>query len=801
MVKNCFRLSVKSIIKQGQHSLISAIGLSVALSCSILILLYVQYEFSYDRYHEQAGRIYRIITQKEGHSYMGSDRFAVTAGPLKEAIANDLPEIKYSTKCKINSHTLEYNGSLFNENGFLYTDTDFLKIFTFPVIEGNPSEELKEPFALFITREMASKYFGDDDPVGKIIIADNKYSFTVRGILENVPPNSHFDFDFLTGFETLYSMRGGKENVENWASNSYITYILLAENADPETVRIKLNDLYTNYTRSTPQIFEMNLVPEPLNKIHLDGKTNFEPGNNSDIRYIYLITSIGLLIILIACFNFTNMATARAINRGKEIGILKVSGSSRTELIIQFLAESVFLSLGGLILGLLIVWVVLPVFSDFTDRPLNFGMILEARTLSRIFAIMLAAGLLSGTYPAFHLASLSPLSLLKADFKNTSGRRRAGYLRNFLIVLQYGTSIIALISAITVMLQLNYIKNSDPGFEKENIITVNIHDPALRKHPQVLISELFTNPKILDVTASANLPVTIYSNSRGNWEGKPSDYNPGFFQAGIGDNFIDFYDLKIVSGRGFSNDFFADTINRFIINETAVKVIGWNEPVGQKISFNQGEGIIIGVIKDFHFHSLHLPVEPLAISAIGCREYKEVSFISIKVKPGTISEVSLYIEKKLKELSPHYINGVSVFSDRMDEIYSSDRKLGAILIFSTILALVITCLGQYSLASYTTKSRVKEMVIRKVMGSQQSGIILLLATEMTRWIFVSIIFAWPAAYILMTGWLQNFAYHVSIGAGVFICSLIVSLLISAIAVSYHVIKLSRVNPAVMIRYE
>ena len=801
MVKKYLRLSVKSIIKQGQHSFISAISLSVALSCSILILLYIQYEFSFDRYHEQAGRIYRIITKQEGHSYMGSDRFAVTAGPLKEAIARDLPEIKYSTKCKINSHTLEYNGSLFNENGFLYTDTDFLKIFTFPVIEGNPSEELKEPYTLFITREMASKYFGDDDPVGKIIIADNKYSFTVRGILEDVPPNSHFDFDFLTGFETLYSMRGGKENVESWGSNSYITYILLADNTDPETVKNKLNDLYSNYTRSNPRLFKLTLEPEPLNDVHLGGKTNFEPGNSSDIRYIYLITSIGLLIMLIACFNFTNMATARAINRGKEIGIYKVSGSTRKELIIQLLTESVLLSVGGLVLGMMIVWLVLPVFSDFTDRPLNFRMILEIRTLSGIFAIMLAAALLSGSYPAFHLASLSPLSLLKADFKNISGKRRTGYLRNILIVLQYVISIIALISAITVMWQLNYIKNSDIGFDKENILTVSIHDPSMRKNPQVLISELLTNPNILDITASANLPVTISSNSRGNWEGKSADFNPGIFKAGIGDNFIDLYNLKIVSGRGFSNDFSTDTINSFIINETAAKVIGWAEPVGQKFGFNQDEGIIIGVIKDFHFHSLHLPVEPLAISAIGSEEFKEASFISIKVKPGTITEVSLYIEKKLKELSPHYINEVSVFSDRVDELYSSDRKLGAILIFSTILALFITCLGQYSLTSYSTKSRVKEMVIRKIMGSPPSGIIVLLATEMARWIFVSVIFAWPAAYILMTGWLQNFAYHVNIGAGVFLCSLIVSLLISAVAVCYHVIKLSKVNPAEIIRYE
>jgi putative ABC transport system permease protein len=732
---------------------------------------------------------------------MGSDRFAVTPGPLKEALVNDIPEIKYSTKCKVNFHTLEYNGSLLSESGFLYTDTDFLKIFTFPVIAGNPSEDLKEPFTLYITREMASKYFGDDNPVGKIILADNKYSFTVRGILEDIPPNSHFDFDFLTSFETLNSMRGGKEIIENWGSNSYITYILLAENAEPETVKGKINDVYVKYTKSNPHLFKIILVPEPLRDIHLGGDINFEPGNNSDIRYIYLITSIGILILLIACFNYMNIATARSLNRGKETGILKVSGSSRNALIIQFLTESVLLSLGGLFLALLIVMFVLPVFSDFTDRPLTFRMILETRTMARILAIMLVTGLLSGFYPAFQLASFSPLNLLTGNYKSTGGGRRSGYLRNILIVVQYVISVIALISAFAVLRQLKFIQDTDPGFVSENIITATISDPAIRKNPQALIGELSTNPNIVDLTTSANLPVTISSNSRGNWEGKPADFNLGIYKAGIGDDFIDFYKLKIVSGRGFSGDFSTDTINSFIVNETAAKLIGWEEPVGQKFSFNQKEGIVIGVIKDFHFHSLHLPVEPLALSAIGSEEFREVAFISIKVRPGSISETRLFFEKTLKEISPHYINRVSVFSDRLDELYSSDRTLAAILVFSTIVALLLTCLGQYSLSSYTTKSRTKEMAIRKVMGSQPAGIMVLLGTEMVRWIFVSLVFAWPTSWLLIDKWLENFAYHINIGAGVFLCSLGVSLLISVAAVSFHLIKLSGVNPAEMIRHE
>jgi putative ABC transport system permease protein len=775
--------------------------LSIALSCSILILLYVQYEFSYDKYHKNAGKIYRIVTKQAENSYMGTNLFAVTAGPLKEALVNYIPEIKYSTKCKLNSHTLEYKGSLFAESGFLYTDTDFLKIFTFPVISGNPAEALKEPFTLFITKEMVLKYFNDEDPVGKTILADNKYLFTVRGILENIPSNSHFDFDFLTGFETLYNIRGGKENVEMWGSNSYITYFQLSDKVKPITIKSKLDELYKKYNSANPHPFKMELIPEPLKDIHLGGKINFAPGNNIDIRYIYLIISIGILIILIACFNYMNMATARSINRGREIGILKVSGSSRRDLVIQLLAESILISLGGLILGLLIVWFLLPVFSDFTDRPLSFSMTMEIPTLIIILAIMLVAGLLAGSYPAFHLASFSPLSLIKEDFKYTSGRRRSDYLRNILIVLQYVISTVALICTFTVLRQLNFIKNTDLGFVKNNILTVNLQDPAIRKNPEVLVSELRANSKIKDITASANLPVTISSNSRGNWEGKPSDYNPGIYKAGIGNNFIEFYNFKIVSGRGFSNDFSTDTINKFIINETAAKLIGWDDPIGQKFGFDEDMGIVIGVLKDFYFHSLRLPVEPLAISSIGSEGFKETSFISLKVNPGTLSETRLFVEEKLKELSPHYLNPVSIFSDRVEAMYSSDRKLATIFIFSAVLAVILTCLGQYSLSSYTTKSRTKEMVIRKVMGSRPGGIMAMLITEMAKWILVSIVFAWPIAYLLMTKWLQNFAYHVNIGTGVFLYALLISFLISLIAISYHAIKLSRVNPVEMIRHD
>lgn len=803
MFRNYLKLALKSIISQRQQSMISTIGLSVALSCGILILLYVQYEFSFDKYHDNAGNIYRIISKRSASfSYMGKDLFAVTPGSLKDALINNIPEVENSTKCKLTTRTLEYNSSLFNEKGFLYADPDFLKIFTFPVISGNPDEELKEPFTLFITEELAEKYFGNEEAVGKKIKADNKYIYTVRGILKNIPDNSHFDFHFLTGIETLYIERGGKEKVETWTNSSYSTYIQLFDNVLPEDIIGKLKELAETQLPKEPFYKDMQWIPVPLGSIHLGGSINFDPGNTTDIRYIYLIISIGVFILLIACFNYMNMATARAYNRGREIGILKVAGSSKSDLILQFITESVMISFGGLILALVIVCLILPSFNTFTQRALTLKMIFEYSTMIKVIVLTLLTGLFAGIYPAIHLSLMSPLHLIKEEFKNLGGKRVSGKLRNLLVALQYTISIVALICTFTVLNQLNFVKNTDIGFLRDNILTISLKDPAMRARPDVLINELLENPEIVDVSVSSYLPYSITSSSFGTWEGKQEETNMAIFRIGTGNNFTDFYNLKIVSGRGFSKDYSADSADSYIINQTAAKMIGWDDPVGKKFGFHDSKmGSVIGVAEDFNFQSLHLTIEPLAISLIGSREFPEASFISVKTSPGSLYDARSFIEEKLKVLSPHYLNPVSVLSNQVDSMYRSDMKLSTIFIFATVLAVILTCLGQYSLSSYTTKSRTKEMVIRKLMGSQSSGIMTILIEEMIKWIMASLVLAWPVAYLLMNKWLENFAYHIKIGAGVFFLSLLISLFISLLAISYHVIKLSRVNPAAMIRNE
>jgi putative ABC transport system permease protein len=385
---------------------------------------------------------------------------------------------------------------------------------------------------------------------------------------------------------------------------------------------------------------------------------------------------------------------------------------------------------------------------------------------------------------------------------NQGGRGRSVTLRNLLVILQYTIAITALIATFTVLKQLHYIRKADIGFRSENILTISVKDPALRSKPEVIINELRACTDIIDVTVSSSLPQSITSASNCYWEGKPEGTTMSAFRAGGGANFTDFYDIRIVSGRGFSKDFPTDSSNAFILNQTAVMRIGWDDPIGRKFGFNKSElGTVVGVIEDFNFQSLHLEVEPVAISLSGGRDFPDASFISVKTNPEKLADTRAFVDKKLKELSPHYLNPVSFLSDQIENMYKTERKLSDIFLTASILAVLLTCLGQYSLSSYTTKSRTKEMVIRKIMGSQASGIGFILVTEIGKLILAAILLSWPLAYLLMTRWLQRFAFHTEIGISVFLLSFLISGFISLIAVSYHLLRLSLVNPVDTIRNE
>jgi len=371
-----------------------------------------------------------------------------------------------------------------------------------------------------------------------------------------------------------------------------------------------------------------------------------------------------------------------------------------------------------------------------------------------------------------------------------------------LVIIQYIISFVALVCTLTILRQFNFIRNSDTGFTRNDIISISLKDPEIRRCPEVLINELSGNSKITDITSCSDLPNSMNSAGLGYWEGKQPETVLTVFRAGIADNFLDFFNLKIISGREFSSDYSSDTAKSIIISQKTAKMLFQEDAVGKTFGFDpEKPGTIVGVVSDFHFQSLHHTIEPMALLPIGNDDFKEPEFVFVKVIPGALSVTKTAIEEKLREISPHYLNPVSVLSDQIDAAYSTDRKMVGVFVFSTVLAVVLTCLGQYSLTSYTTKSRTKEMAIRKVLGSQPSGILSLLGAEMARWIFVSFVIAGPVAHILITRWLQNFAYHTNTGAGVFLLSLLIIIIISLTAISYHVIKLARVNPSETIRHE
>ncbi len=457
-------------------------------------------------------------------------------------------------------------------------------------------------------------------------------------------------------------------------------------------------------------------------------------------------------------------------------------------------------------MSLLIVWLVFSAFSTYVERSLSFSMLFEYTTLIRVILVVLLSSFFAGIYPAYHLSSFNPINLIRGVFNNYSGKRKSNFLRSTLVVIQYMVSIVALVATFTVFRQLNFIKNKNLGFEYENIINVSISDPAIYYNPEEVITKLKSNPQIIDVATSTNLPITIRSNIYTFWEGKDESDELNMYRAGIDNKFIDFYGINIIEGRSFSDDYGADTLNRFVINQKAAKELGWDNPIGKKMGFKEGEnltlvyGEVIGVIEDFHFQSLHLPVAPLALNSNKSNsQFSGAGYFSIKISSVKMTETLSFIDETFKTLSPNYRNSSSFLDERVDMMYSDDSKMASLLIFSTILAILLACMGLYGLSSYTTESRTKEIAVRKILGSHPSGIMGLLATQFAKWILISVIFAWPLAYLLLRKWLQNFTYHIDIGIIAFIFSLFGAIIVSAIAVGYHVLRASRTNPVELLR--
>jgi len=789
MFKNYVKIAFRNIKSHKGFSLINTAGLAIGISCCILILQYIRHEFSFDKFHKNSMYIYRVVQKQEGKIYQGTDTFNSVPAILAPSVRDDFPEDAKVTIVRNYERQVRYKNRQFYEKRFLYVETEFLEIFSFPVVKGDLKNALKEPYTVMITRNMAQKYFGEEDPVDKTININNEQDYRITGILENVPDNSHLKFDFLASFSTLLGT-WGQNQLTSWKNSSVWTYLQLAKNSNPQKFNTQLEKYKTVGFSGHPASFHL----QPLTDIHLGQKVAFDLPGKGDIKYIYLYSAITLFILLIACFNYMNLSIARSFTRSKEIGIRKVVGAKRKSIIFQFFGESLVFSFSALVLALILVRLALPIFNSLTERNIKFDLSADIFFIFCLIGLGIFAGLISGTYPAVFLSSFKPVRVLKGRTESIS--KSTSSIRNVLIIAQFAISICLIICALVINHQLHHLKNKKIGLDKDYIVTIPMINERMWEKYNVFKNELSQQTNILDITASKSLPTEIDNTIQIKLGGQNVGETLRVWVDWVDFNFIDFYKMKIVQGRNFIKDSPQDLQNAYILNETAAKAIGLENPIGKKFGTRKG-GQIIGVVEDFHFAPLHSKIEPLALKLDP--DYLKV--LSVRINSSDISNTLTFIQNKWKKIFPDFPFDFSFLDERIESMYKTEMKLGQSFNYFTLIAILLSCLGLLGLASYMAEKKTKEIGIRKVLGATVPNILLLLTKEFTKFVFLANIIAWPIAYYTMNKWLQNFAYRVNIGLWMFVLSALLALFMALLTVSFQSIKAATANPVDSLRYE
>ena len=806
MFKNAVKVALRNMKRQKAYSLINILGLAVGMACCILILLWVQDELSYDRYHEKADQIYRVVVK--GRMSNRDINFSSSPAPLAKVLVDDFPEVQEATRFLRSRNVLvRYKDIHFNESLMLYTDPSFFSVFSIPLIKGDPQKALSQPNSVVITKAAALKYFGDQDPIGETLTMNNRVDFRITGLAENILQNTHFHSDFFVSLITIPDSQS-----PNWFSNPYHTYIVLKEGASPDELQVKFPGIITRYVGPWAQKI-MGITMEqfqasgntfgyflqPVTSIHLHSDLEYELEPNGSVTYVYIFSVIAFFILIIACINFMNLATARSANRAKEVGVRKVLGSNRSRLIRQFLVESIMLSFISLVFAVVIVELLQPVFNNLSGKQLNINLSGNWILLPGFLAVMLFVGVLAGSYPAFFLSAFHPISVLRG--KRIAGMK-SSWLRNRLVVFQFTISIILLVGTFVVYRQLEYTRNKKLGFEKEQVLVVQrAHNLGPQK--EAFRNELLKHPGVINVAYSNSVPGRHFGDWTHRAEGAPADEIVRMFILRADFNYLDTLQMDMVSGRYFSQARPADR-DSVIINETAVKTFGLENPVGKRLvrgTLTPGKDelvTIIGVVKDFHFESLHRKIRPLAINLLSDEEGR---YISVRTEPEVIPQVLAFSENKWRAFVPGQPFEYFFLDDDFDRLYTAEKKVGRLFTSFSILAILVACLGLFGLASFTAEQRTKEIGIRKVLGASVSGIIVLLTREFSKWVLLANLVAWPVAYFVMHRWLQNFAYRISIGVWMFVLSAFLALVIALATVSYQAVRAALVNPAKSLRYE
>ena len=801
MLKNHLKIAFRNIKKHKTFSAINIVGLAVGITCSILIWLFVGHERSYDRFHEKADRIFRLALR----ATLGDTKIdqTQTSSEVFRRLAAEFPEIEKGVKFYNPRRTpVIFENRTFYESRLYAVDAPFFEVFTFPLIDGDPQTALAEPNSMVLSKATAEKYFGTTDVLGNTIRADFSNStgsaiFHVTGVSENVPDNSHFHFDILVSSSTF----PGLINEKDWGEADFITYLLLT----PGTSKDRFDEKLKEFTRrnlggrgfdewvAQGNYWEYYL--QPITEIHLNSDLKGEFEANGNRTYIVIFSVISIIILLIACINFMNLSTAKSSIRAKEVGVRKVVGSSRKELMQQFLSESILLSFISLALGLAAIQILLPAYRNFVGRNLSMPYLDNAAVIPSLLAFGLVVGLISGSYPAFFLSSFPPISVFRGITGRSSG---SSLLRNILVVFQFAIAIFLIAGTLVVFQQLKFFQNKRLGFEKEQVLVVR-NPGSLGNSVSSFKDTLRQNSHVSNVSGSNTLPSRSYRNMIFISKDVANKFNLNLCVCDF--DFLETLKLEMADGRFFSREFSTDT-QAVILNERAVNALGWEDPIGKNFwSPGVGKLSVIGVIKDYHYESLHQEIRPLALLLAAGNLQNEQNYISVRLSTESVFGTVRDIENTWKTFAPGDPFEYSFLDQDYDNLYTNEKQIRSLFSVFSFLAIFISCLGLFGLASFVADLKTKEIGVRKVLGATVPNIVLHLTKGFTKGIVLANIIAWPLAYFAMNGWLQQFAYRIGIGLWVFALSGILALGIAFFTVSYHTIKAATANPVDSLRYE
>jgi putative ABC transport system permease protein len=807
MFKNYLKLIYRNLLRQKLYTGINILGLSIGLTCCILIGLYVVDELSYDKYQKNYDRIYRVVL----HGKFGTSELEgpIAPAPLAEAMLRDIPEIEKAFRIYIfGTQAIIHENKLFYQNDFFYADSTLLTEFHYDFLEGDPAKALSRPNSMIITKEIAQKYFGKEKALGKILFLKYlNHNYQVTGVVDDLSgKNTHFRFKFLASLNSLPDSRSNF-----WLNNNYFTYILVKPGVDPKKLEAKINDLVIKYSGPDVTSFlnasiadffkagnKLGYTLEKLSDIHLYSKFDFQLDANGDITYVYIFIAVAIFILIIACVNFINLATARSANRAKEVGLRKVFGSGKGQLIAQFLIDSTLLCLISVILSVSMVELLLKPFNSMLQLQLDLSIFYPLYLIGLLILLTIVVSFLAGFYPSLYLSSFKPAEVLKGKLRTgVSG----SWLRNILVIVQFTIGIFILLCTFLISNQLEYIQKKKLGYDKENLIVIERTDP-IRNKIKVFMDELRSNPLIDNLSLSSAVPGRVYNHNGIMVEGLPMTDTKMFTVYGTDYDYAKTMDIRMVAGRYFRQDFATDT-SAIVINEAGAKILGIKDPVGKRLILPSSETqkrhmTIVGIMKDFNFESLHKPIQPILIFA-NLTQYD--GYITVHVQKGKTGEVLDYLNKTWKKYTLESPLTFFFFDQEFEKMYKKEFQTRKIMSVFTFLAIITACLGLLGLIAFTSERRTKEIGVRKAIGSSTLNLILVLSYESLRLVAISSIAASVLAYFAIKLWLRNFAYRMDINWMVFVLATILALSIALVTIILVTIKAARKNPVEALRFE